>query len=500
MAIKSTILLLLLLCATITFSQNRQTDLNKFFSTLSDNKQFNGNVLVAEDGKVIYEKSFGYADFANKILNTKRSTFPIASITKTFTATAILQLSEKNKLNLKDFVVKYLPEFPYPDITITHLLSHSSGLQPYDNFFDSLRQKIPDTNFTNRDILSRYALLKLSLFYQPGDNCNYDNVNYIFLALIIEKTSGMPYHDYVSKFIFQPAGMTNTFFPRVIFYHYTSKEKIKLSNTYRYPHLYSDALEKTDTIQFLSKYWNTYNFEGFGEIVSTCEDLLKYDQAFYDGKLLNPSTMETAFTPILLNNGKINNGNNNGTSFGLGWIIEADSSFGKIVRGSGGAIGLRASLFRNITKHQTIIIIDNTENESDNIARDVLKIMNGHTVKPYGKSMAKEFGKVLVTHGIEPAKKLLETIKTDSPDYLFNENEFNNLGYDLMSNNMRNEALETFKINTRLFPASWNVYDSYGEALLKYGQKEEAIKMYKKSVELNPANQNGKNVLEQILK
>lgn len=500
MTLKLKLLTSLIFLGLTSFAQTNKIGLDYFFTTLSKNQQFNGNVLIAENGKVVYEKSFGYADFSSKKLNSNQTTFPIASITKTFTATAILQLFEKGKLNINDLVNKYLIDFPYPSITIRHLLSHTSGLQPYDNFFDSVRLLHPDTIFTNKDIVKRYATLKLPLFYQPGEACNYDNVNYIFLSLIVEKASGIPYQKYVRENIFKQAGMNKTFFPKIIFYHYTPKEKVSLSSTYWYPHLYSSSLEKTDTIQFVSKYWKSYNFQGFGEIVSTAEDLLKYDQAFYKERLLKFSTLEQVYTPVKLNNGEPNKGNNNGNSFGLGWIIENDSAFGKIVRGSGGAIGLRSTIVRNITKHQTIILIDNTQNETDDISKDVLKIINGRTVKPYGKSAAKEFGKTIVTKGIKAAITTLEKLKADSTNYIVSENEFNNLGYDFMSNNKKNEALETFKTNAQLFPNSWNVYDSYGEALLKYGQKEEAIKMYKRSVELNPDNQNGKKILEAILK
>lgn len=482
-----------------TLGQNKRDNLDNFFSTLSRNQQFNGNVLIAENGKIVYRKSFGYADFSNKQLNTGATTFPIASITKTFTATAILQLSEKGWLKISDPVIKYLPGFPYPTITIQHLLSHTSGLPPYDNIFDPARTLHPDTLFNNRDIINGYATMKLPLFYPPGEACNYDNVNYIFLALVVEKVSGTPYQDYVRENILRPIGMNHTFFPKKIFYHYSAKEKINLANTYWYAHLYSTSLEKTDTIQFISRYWNTYNFQGFGEIVSTTEDLLKYDQALYKGKILRSSTLNQAYKPVLLNNREQNKGNNNGNSFGLGWIIETDSTFGKIVRASGGAVGLRASLLRNLTKQQTIILIDNTQNETDDIAKDALKIINGQAVKPYGKSAAKIFGSTLVTKGLDAALRVLEKIKNDDSNYFISENEFNNLGYDFMSNDKKDEAVETFRINTQLFPGSWNVYDSYGEALMKYGRKEEAIEMYKKSVALNPDNQNGKKILAGIL-
>lgn len=496
MIFKLKVLTLILLTGFTTLGQSKRDHLDNFFSTLSRNQQFNGNVLIAENGKIVYRRSFGYADFSNKKLNTRETTFPIASITKTFTATAILQLFEKGLLKISDPVIKYLPGFPYPTITIQHLLSHTSGLQPYDNIFDSARTLHPDTVFTNKDIINGYATMKLPLFYPPGEACNYDNVNYILLSLIVEKVSRTPYQDYVRENIFRPIGMNHTFFPEKIFYHYSAREKINLACTYWYPHLYSISLEKTDTIQFISKYWNTYNFQGFGEMVSTTEDLLKYDQALYKGKILRFSTLSQVYEPVLLNNKEKNKGNNNGNSFGLGWIVETDSTFGKIVRASGGAVGLRASLLRNLTKQQTIILIDNTQKETDDIAKDVLKIINGKTVKPYGKSAAKIFGNTLVTKGLDAALAALEKIRTDDSNYFISENEFNNLGYDFMSNNKKDEAVETFRINTQLFPGSWNVYDSYGEALMKYGRKKEAIEMYKKSVALNPDNQNGKKILE----
>lgn len=488
----------LLALSTSAHPQNIPANLDLFFTGLAQNNQFNGNVLITEKGKVIYEKSFGYADFSGNKLNASNTRFPIASITKTFTATAILQLYEKGKLKINDPVEKYLPEFPYPTMKIRHLLSHTSGLQPYDNYFDSIRKEHPDTIFTNKDILTRYAALKLPLFYRPGNDCNYDNINYAFLALIVEKVSGMKYHDYLEKNIFQPAKMKNTFFPQVIFYNYTNNEKKNLANTYWYPHLYSDSFVKADTVQFISNYWHAYNFQGFGEIVSTAGDLMKFDQALTNGRLLKSETLAKAYTPVLLNNGSPNPGNRNNNSFGLGWIIENDSTYGKVVRASGGAIGLRSTLLRNISKQQTIVLIDNTQNETDDIAKDVLKILNGGQIEPYGKSAAKEFGKILVSQGIKAADDMMQKLKADSAHYSFNENEFNNLGYDLMSNQKLNEALETFKVNTELFPQSWNVYDSYGEALLKTGRKEEAVKMYQKSVEINPDNENGKKILNEL--
>lgn len=498
--------LLFFISSATTFSQSKEVTLDKYFSVLSKNYRFNGNILVAEKGKIVYQKSFGYADFKNKRLNTANSQFTICSITKTFVSTAILQLQDKGKLNVTDYVVKYLPEFPYPNITITHLLTHTSGLRAYDDFFDSLRIAHPDTVFTNADMLPRYAKLKLPLLFQPGESVQYDNINFMFASIIIEKITGLTFADYVSKNIFKPVSMTNTFIPKSSFYHWTVSESKNLSLLYFHPHFYLDNLVKADTVSYISKYWHSYKIGGEGEIISTETDLLKYDQALYNGKLVSNKSLKQAYTPY-----KLNNGQYNAYYFGLGWMIYPDSTLGKIARYSGGAIGLKSHILRNISKNQTVIIIDNTDNPVDDIAIDAIKILNGQNIKASGKSLAKIYGTTILKSGEAAARLQLEMLKNDTLNYKLNENEFNSLGYDLMASNQiaiisegaipgkLKEAVAVFKLNTELFPQSWNAFDSYGEALLKNGQKEEAIKMYKKSIQLNPGNEGGKKVLQEIL-
>lgn len=501
------LLFLLFAISTNSFSQNKQIALDKYFSMLSKNGRFNGNVLVAEKGKVIYQKSFGYADFGNKRLNTTNSNYAICSITKTFVTTAILQLQDKGKLNVTDYVVKYLPQFPYPNITITHLLSHTSGLRAYDDFFDSLRIAHSDTVFTNADMLPRYAKLKLPLLSEPGEVASYNNINGMFASIIIEKITGLSFANYVTNNILKPAGMTNTIFPKNSFYNWSPEERKNLALLYFYPHSYSVNLVNADTIAYFKKYWHTYNISGEGEIISTTNDLLKYDQALYNGKLVSRKSLNEAYKPV-----KLNNGENNAYLFGLNWMLLPDSSMGKIVRFSGGAIGIKTHLLRNITKNQTVIIFDNTNNLIDDNAVDAIMILNGKNIKLQGKSLAKLFGVTLLKSGATAARNQLQTLKKDTVNYAVIENEFNELGYDLMGSNSiatlvegftntkLKEAIEVFKINTDLFPQSWNAFDSYGEALVKDGQKDEAIKMYKRSIALNPDNEGGKKVLKETSK
>ena len=365
----------------------------------------------------------------------------------------------------------------------------------------------PDKVFTNADMLPRYAKLKLSLVFQPGEAVQYDNINFMFASIIVEKITGLSIADYLKKNIFEPLGMRNTFIPKTSFYHWTPSESKHLSLLYFYPHFYSEHLLKSDTVSYLLKYWHSYKISGEGEIISTLPDLLKYDQALYNGKLITNKSLQEAYTPFKLTNGQYNS-----YYFGLGWMVYPDSSLGKIVRYSGGAIGLKSHILRNITKNQTVIIIDNTNNPVDDLAIDAIKILNGQNIKPLGKSLTKIFGIALLTTGEAAAKLQFEKLRHDTINYELNENELNTLGYDLMNSNQMalltegatqskiKEALVVFKLTTELFPKSWNAFDSYGEALLQNGQKVEAIKMYKKSIELNPDNEGGKKVLQELLK
>ncbi|WP_153799133.1 serine hydrolase domain-containing protein [Foetidibacter luteolus] len=504
---KTLFIFLLLVTSLHLAGQNKKAYIKHYFSTLAKNKQFNGGVIVAEKGKIIYKSGFGFADFSNKTPNSENIAFPIASLTKTLTATAILQLAQAKKINITDAVIKYLPQFPYPNITLQHLLSHTSGLPAYNAYFDSTRKLHPDTVFTNADFLHGVSTNTRPLIYQPGEKGNYDNINFIVLALVIEKVSGISHNDYIKQHILLPAGMTNTL---LVAYktQYNLPINFPFAYPYLFPHKYSDSVVKAKDVPYIANYWSTYNFSGFGDYVSTLNDLLNYDKAYYNGKLVQQNTIDDAFQPVKLNNGK-----NNFANFGLGWQIDKDSSFGKVVYHNGNATGLSCILVRNISKHQTIIIFDNIHNNnSQELAFKTLKMLNGIKVPLPKKSLAAEYARVLVNEGAVVARNRLFNLKSDTLHYQLSEDEMNLIGYDFMggSNNPNpykfpeehkyQESLETLKINTELFPDSWNAFDSYGEILLIVGQKETAIKMYKKSVELNPGNTAGQKILEQLLK
>lgn len=496
------ILCLLTFTGLSVFGQSKQKAIDEYFMALVKNQQFSGNVLVIEKNKIVYEKSFGYADYTTKAPNTPNITFPIASISKLLTGTAILQLQEKGLLKITDAITKYLPEFPYPEITIRHLLSHTSGLPPYNAFFDKAKNENPNRVFTNKDFIPGVVANKQPLIYQPGEKGNYDNINFLVLALIVEKVSGIPYETYIEKNILRPAGMNETFlFPLPEQFNRAGIKNFAFPHVYLHP--YDTTPVKSNSIPYVREYWHSYGFNGFADYVSTIGDLWKFDNALYNHTLLKQQTLDEAFVPV-----KLTSGEDNPDEFGLGWEIEKDTSLGKMVYHSGAAMGLSSNILRNVTKHQTVILFDNTHFNAHENATKVIMLLNGKKVDMPKKSIAKIYGNVLLNKGVIAAKETLEILKKDSLNYYLSEDEMNSLGYDFIGNNnpyhlpeqhLYKQAVETLKTNVDLFPNSWNAYDSYAEALLADGQKAEAIKMYQKSVELNPKNENGKKMLQKLL-
>jgi tetratricopeptide (TPR) repeat protein len=324
---------------------------------------------------------------------------------------------------------------------------------------------------------------------------------------VIEKVSGISYSNYIAQKILRPSGMTHTYF-KPLRLQYTQPVNPPFAFPYLYPYKYSDSIVKAKEVPFIADYWSAYNFSGFGDYVSTVSDLLKYDKAYNDNRLLKKQIKDEAFQPVILNNGK-----NNPANFGLGWQIDKDSSLGKLVYHNGNATGLSCILLRNISKRQTVIVFDNIHNNnSQELAFNLLKILNGIKVPLPKKSIAAEYTMILLSEGAKAARERLMILKKDTVHYQLNENEMNDIGYDLMGgpNNPNPyrfqekhkyaEAFEILKLNAELFPNSWNTHDSYGEILLLLGKKEEAIQEYKRSVELNPGNTGGKKVLEELLK
>lgn len=469
--------------------------INDLFSTLYKNNTFNGSVLISKSGETIFSNLYGFSNIEKKEKLTNRSQFPIASITKTFTSTAILQLQQKGKLNINEPVQKYLPDFPYPNISIKQLLNNTSGLAQEYTLFDTIIKEQPEKIISNQDIIPTFIRFKTPLSFSPGSKWEYNNVNFCLAALIIEKVSGVGYSDYIEKNIFRPAKMKDSFVP--------INRKVKASNQvelYTYPNFYSTNLVNTNTLKETFLIVEKSNFYGNGGIVSTALDLQKYQKALFSYQILGQKELEEALTPTKLNDGKVVSYTIDGKdiSYGLGWGMYTDESEGKIVFHDGFITGLTSILLHNITKNQSVILLSNSASSIFPISNAVLSLINN---KPYTipvQNLSRIYGSLIESGKKEKANELIQKYLKNTTTYEVNERDFNRLGYQFLRLQKCDHALQIFNSATLIFPESWNVFDSYGEALLQCGKKEEAIKMYQKSVELNPNNENGKQMILKI--
>ncbi len=484
-------------------AQDVTNKLDSFFNSLDNYKQINGSVLIAEKGNIVYEKYFGFADLQDKIKNNDSTEFSLASISKVFTSTAILQLKERGKLKLDDALIKYFPCFPYPGITIRNLLSHTSGLPDYELYEKQINEN-PDKIFTIKDVIPSLKMWKQPLNPAPGTKWKYSNTNFCLLALLVEKLSGLSFQKYVQQHIFIPSKMYHTFFQNDM----NAVRNKNAAINYDHPFLYTSAYRDVDNInQFRWRLYNASGFVGQGNIETTGNDLLKFDEALYSGKLLKPATLQEAFTPTKLNNGENANADIGigKASYGLGWFIFNDTTNGKIVWHTGGQPGALSIFLRNITKKQTVIMFDNEFHKSLYAnAVNAMHILNGEPIITKKVSLVQDYGSTLAEKGVDAAFCLLQEMRADSAHYYLNEDDMNELGlrllYEAKFDGHDELALEVLKLNTLFFPNSFNTYDSYGEALAKTGKKEEAIFMYKKSLELNPGSEGGKKALEELQK
>jgi len=291
------------------------------------------SVLVIKNGKKVFEKSFGFANLEKNIAVTPQTNFRLASVTKQFTAMCILQLIENEKIKLETNLKKIFEDFPEygKNITIKHLLQHTSGLIDYEDL-------IPDSatiQVLDNDVLEMMKQLD-STYFEPGSQYKYSNSAYAVLVKIIEKYSDTTFAQYLEKNIFKPVGMENT----IAFENGISTVKNRAMGY------------KPDNSGFIFKDQSiTSAVLGDGGIYSSISDLYKWDQALYTNNLISTKTLNLAFSNGILNNGEL-------IDYGFGWRLKEFK--GEIcVYHTGSTSGFRNVLFRIPGKKITVIILTN---------------------------------------------------------------------------------------------------------------------------------------------
>lgn len=268
-------------------------------------------ILVARNGEIIYHKGFGMANIELDVRMQPEMIFRIGSITKQFTAVAILQLVEQGKLSLDDELTKFIPDYPTNSrkITIHHLLTHTSGIPSYTEM-DEWTPEVQKKDFTVEELIDLFKDKPMD--FEPGDQWRYNNSGYILLGYIIEKLSGQTYEQFISDNLFKPAGMENSLY---------GNDRIILKNRaygYQAGH---DGYENADYLSMTQPY-------AAGSLMSTVGDLYKWNRALLSGKLISKKSLDLAFSNFTLNNGEKMN-------YGYGWMPGDVQGFNMVGHGGG---------------------------------------------------------------------------------------------------------------------------------------------------------------------
>jgi CubicO group peptidase (beta-lactamase class C family) len=289
---------------------------------------------IIRDGKSVKTASYGTANLELSVPVEPDTVFEIGSVTKQFTATGILLLAQDDKLSVNDRISKYLKDIPdtWTNITIRHLLTHTSGIKNYtglDGF--ELRRHLTQDQFIK-------AIGKQPLDFQPGDSWKYCNTGFNLLGYIIENVSAKNYWDYMNERIFRPLGMhaTTNRLPGVVIPHRAS------------------GYEQTNRVHINRDYDLTDVFSA-GAIISTVGDLAKWNAALDKDELLTAATKELMWTPVKLNNGKIH-------QYGFGWFLDSLEGH-KNIGHSGATSGFSASIQRFPNDKLAVIILTNTDEQ-----------------------------------------------------------------------------------------------------------------------------------------
>ncbi len=324
-----------LFISSTSYSQHYEERLSNLFETRYKGEESGASILISKNGKILYSKQFGLTDVKKQIPITENTTFAIGSITKQFTAAAILILQERGKLNVKESLGKYLPEFAgsnYKEVKIEHLLTHTSGI-PSDN-----KAKVISKNFSKNITPQAIAnaIKNEPLLFQPGEKFDYSNNGYMLLGLVIEKVSRLSYGEFLKKNIFKPLKMKNT-------YVFSPQNSIK-NKAKGYT---KDNNDKTEMV--------TYNSSSFsaGAIVSAPKDLNKWVTGLFSKKVIDKKSLNQMLTNYtLLNNKKINKG--------FGWELNKING-SKSFEHSGFEPGFKANSIYVPEEKLYVVVLQNNE-------------------------------------------------------------------------------------------------------------------------------------------
>ncbi len=453
--------------------------LEKLVRAYAERRGFSGVVLVARDGRPVYQGAFGQAHPAWKTPMRKDAVFRIGSLSKPFTATLVMRLAETGRIDLDATVGSYLPALyagsAAGQATVRQLLAHTSGLADVaPRYTDSFWQRDARRAYTPEEFAR--AWIPGALASEPG-GWRYNNNGYYLLGLIVEAATGKSYADNLKQHILAPANMADTglFDGRTVL-----------------PRLAQGTVAADDGSRELPPYIDPSVSWSAAGLYSTAHDLLRFDTALAKGRILGQAAQREMFT-------------DRGRQYGYGWGVEdwavRPGAALPVVLHTGSVPGYQSMLVRSLSDRVTIIVLDNAWRGAAVVAmaRDMSDLVHGKKVALPKRSLADALGPVLFRQGLDGMRKVYARLRAHEADaYDMDESALNGFGYTLLRKGQREAAVQVFRWNVATHPDSPNVHDSLAEALLASGDREGARAGYRKVLALEPGNRHAAGELEKL--
>ena len=328
--------------------------IQKLVRNYNEKDGFNGAWLYAEKGEIVSKGALGFRDPEDTLPITEDTIFQLASVSKTFTSAAVMLLMRQGLLSPEDEITKFFPDIPYPGATVRHLLNHTSGIPDYFDDTDWFiriwkeEKRVPG----NDEILRFLQETKAKPYFAPGEGLKYSNTGYNLLALLVERLSGIPYEEFLQKNIFEPAGMTSTRCCHI------RRDGVPFDNYARATVFENDkCVADIDS----AEYGDVAAFDGLNGddyVYTNIFDMLRWDRALRDGRVLTEEEQKIMYTP-----GKLNNGEDavydegDGLGYGFGWAVGREEELGLVVSHSGGMPGVATWFERFIDADRVLVIL-----------------------------------------------------------------------------------------------------------------------------------------------
>jgi CubicO group peptidase (beta-lactamase class C family) len=458
-------------------------NIDKYLTQLALDKNFSGGLLIIKDGKKIFSKGYGWANKEKKIPLTPSTLISMGSITKAFTASAIMKLTEQGKLSTNDSLKKFFPTAPADKahITIHQLLTHSSGFHEFLNDDGGDYEKIDTENFLRRAFAE-------PLLFKPGEKAVYTNVGMSILGIIIEKVSGMDYETFLKQYLFEPSHIYN------IGYHSANFSNDAIAHGYKNGNDWG-TIPQHIAVAGNQPYWN---LKANGGLEASLNDIFLWANAITTHTVLQEASIQKMFTPHIAEDGY------NGQSFfGYGCNISKSRRETKMIN-NGGSNGIYFARLVQLPEEGLVFYMATNESSINtnmvlpNITQLYFKgIIEQDAVNAATKFETPEAAKIynilIQTKTNNLGKELDQQKMSITDDMILLE-----VGQRLIQERKADEALSLYKYYTQSFPNIIVAWNDLGDVYQLINNKAEAIKCYQQALKLRPNNQRAKNSLEKL--